>query len=524
MIRGQKTPIIPEERVEIETNIHNRFDIEVIDAKTKKLKQKAVAYNCICDHLWNSLGKENEYFQGYFKGIAFGKGEGVPSSGDKKLFNALGAKSVLYKKMKVKVDYKKGIMSLTAKIELLSDEYIDETITEVGIVSDTNNNGDNFLCTHAMLKDMNGNKISIKKSDTDIINIYATMFLHFNPNQYDNGHVILYPSFNSYQLGDEQKFNGFGCWILGLGKDYKPYYCFFKKHNFFWPKGEGSNPKDYKASNIKFNKETKKVEIKISRIEASELNNKNGFGKIQISSNPRDSRYLDKEAISGGISLLVGGSWYPKSSIINEAVGTGDGQTKDFKTKFNYPENAKIYVNGVLNENVQVENKIVSTETDDYIEFEVFDREMNKIYVPILSEYSNYGLNSSLRIITNPIWENCVIIITNHLFPGCTYTLRKNENYEFYGSNDKQSWELIDNNAEQFKHIRIGDGNVEYDKKIHVMAKITNNYNPLNIHFDTPPEPGTVITADYDTKTIAKDKNHVFDLKIEISLGEMQGA
>ena len=29
---------------------------------------------------------------------------------------------------------------------------------------------------HAMLKDMNGNQISIEKTDTDIINIYATVY------------------------------------------------------------------------------------------------------------------------------------------------------------------------------------------------------------------------------------------------------------------------------------------------------------------------------------------------------------
>lgn len=44
-----------------------------------------------------------------------------------------------------------------------------------------------------------------------------------------------------------------------------------------------------------------------------------------------------------------------------------------------------------------------------------------------------------------------------------------------------------------------------------------------NLHFSAPPPPGAVITADYTTKTVAKDSNHVFDLTVTIQLGEYMG-
>ena len=44
--------------------------------------------------------------------------------------------------------------------------------------------------------------------------------------------------------------------------------------------------------------------------------------------------------------------------------------------------------------------------------------------------------------------------------------------------------------------------------------------NLENVHFDTPPAVGAVITADYITPMVAKDSNHVFDFTLELQFGE----
>jgi hypothetical protein len=48
----------------------------------------------------------------------------------------------------------------------------------------------------------------------------------------------------------------------------------------------------------------------------------------------------------------------------------------------------------------------------------------------------------------------------------------------------------------------------------------SENIKATNIHFSVPPAEGAVITADYFTKTIAKDENHVFDMTVTIQPGE----
>ena len=69
----------------LKMGIHNRFDIEVIDKDTGKVKQKAVAYNVVC----------NEYFNAIINGtiaanILIGGGSGTPSATDTTLFSYIG--------------------------------------------------------------------------------------------------------------------------------------------------------------------------------------------------------------------------------------------------------------------------------------------------------------------------------------------------------------------------------------------------------------------------------------------------
>ena len=71
----------------LNASIHNRFDIEIIDSKTGEVKQKAKAFNTICNNLWLKLGS-------YFGHIHFGTGNGTPSQNDTTLFSFLGSKYV----------------------------------------------------------------------------------------------------------------------------------------------------------------------------------------------------------------------------------------------------------------------------------------------------------------------------------------------------------------------------------------------------------------------------------------------
>jgi len=74
--------------------IHNRFDVEVRDAKTNELKQTAVAYNIILNrwfHYFTNTGGVS-YYADPLKAIGFGKGTGTLSETRTDVFSYVGRK------------------------------------------------------------------------------------------------------------------------------------------------------------------------------------------------------------------------------------------------------------------------------------------------------------------------------------------------------------------------------------------------------------------------------------------------
>ena len=67
--------------------IHNRFDIEVVDAATGKVKQKAYAENIILNQLWTA----NFWTYAWFKYIHYGTGTSTPTATDTRLDNFYAA-------------------------------------------------------------------------------------------------------------------------------------------------------------------------------------------------------------------------------------------------------------------------------------------------------------------------------------------------------------------------------------------------------------------------------------------------
>jgi hypothetical protein len=154
-------------------NIHNRFDIHIDNVETGDHKE-ITAYNIVLDSMWTQLCNGDDYFE-Y---IHFGTGTGTPTPGRTSLFSHLGTKSAVDEE----VIQALPVSSWKRKIVLNPEEYVGQTITEVGIARGSSSS---YLVTHAMLKDAEGNPISITKTDTDVVTIYATVFITLdtsNPN------------------------------------------------------------------------------------------------------------------------------------------------------------------------------------------------------------------------------------------------------------------------------------------------------------------------------------------------------
>lgn len=151
------------------TKFHNRFDIEVRNAVTGEIKQKGYAENIILDQMYTRLCN----LQTYFVNIHFGTGAGTLAPTRTSLFAYLGTKTAVT----IETIYAHPTSKWVRKITLNPEEYVGSTITEVGIAFGSTASN---LVTHAMIKDSEGNPLSLTKTALDVLIIYATIFIEFS--------------------------------------------------------------------------------------------------------------------------------------------------------------------------------------------------------------------------------------------------------------------------------------------------------------------------------------------------------
>ena len=505
MIRGTKKPL-EEKRPTIEANlrasIHNRFDIEVVDSNSGKVKQAAQAENVICDALWTRLLSGNPYFS-Y---IHYGTGSGSPSTADKQLFSFLGYLSAgdptyIY-------DFENGVVASRKLAQINESTAVGATLTEVGIGYSS---GASTLVTHAMIRDMNGNPVSITKTDTDIINIYATVYIHYNPAGYDNGAVKILAS----------KDNALLTKILAgesttSTKDKFTYFSATTGAVIDIP-NENTNTYAYGSLTTSYDVANKKIILKADRLPVGSYNLSGGIGCVMlgnhatnISSGASPRTYT---FVRGVIAAKVGGSWFSGSQVIGEAIATGDGTTTDFVTKFPFVSNATIYVDGVASGNVTVDKNLPVSATTMGRYFELVSEKSSA-----LAPMPEVGANSyedTVGVYYNPFYEHG--ITSYHDDNGLTVSV----------SDDLNNWVVLSEGGYDVVNVPAEYQKYRYWKLYqasrgsrYIYNLTSANIRTTNIHFSTPPAEGAVITADYFTKTIAKDENHVFDMTVTIQLGE----
>lgn len=323
MIRGQTRPLPVAAEVEnpneikakFNASIHNRFDIEVVDAKTGEIKQRAQAENVICKNYWKYIwwSQENTY-----QYVSIGSGDGVPSANDTTLFTHIAAiKSDKISNIKIN----DTTYSFKDKITLNDSQYIGNTIREIGL-----SNGNGELKTHAMLQDMNGNPISILKTGTDVINIYATIFLHFTNT---NGVTFIETS-PTTPYDFYRGIAGFGLLLRPTVFNFRTIYKGINSQSYV---GASFSQTHYPSNLEKY------VTFTAPRLPFANGNFPGGLTEIVL-----EGYYGSK---CQDIVIPVS-AFYAGDDIIGEPVGTGDGIITDFATDFIQASNIKVYVNGVL--------------------------------------------------------------------------------------------------------------------------------------------------------------------------------
>lgn len=529
MIRGTKRKIDKNENVTrinptVKASIHNRFDIEVVDAKTGKVKQKAYAENVVLDNWFVAL-VESEYDKyrthtgGPATGFVFGSGSGLPANTDTDLFSRFG-----YAASTGSGTWgtpSKNCYSMTKKVSLSETQYVGNVFTEIGLCSSyiPYSNGNPYFrktTTHAMLKDMNGNAVSLTKTDTDIFNITATVFLHWNEKGYGDGYTKIAASSLKKWYSSGLHANMFIRFLLGV--EYKSVLANTYYNIFSCPLKTTDNAMSWEISS-----DGKQITLSGNRIP---VGSSNRCAKYATVCSDGSAEYLPL------IVIEAGGEAIPGNQVNGETVATADGTTSDFSTKFPYAKNAKIYVNGVeQTAGVTVTDGFVSTDGAGYYLVAVDeDSELNNIlpsqFPPrnFYKSYANWGDDQhfmlpadSILCLYNPNyreigWNKVVASETT-----CSVYVKDGIGGDWVSTSktitgEKKNYPFI--------KLKVGTWDFYYASDVSVY---TDETTVNNIHFDEPPPAGAIITADYFTETIAKDENHVFDLSLTIQLGEYTG-
>lgn len=502
MIRGTKRALVSEpdtgtpnkNKIDLAlmAKIHNRWDVEVVDAATGEVKQRARGFNVICNYWWQVIPNASSNVN-Y---LHYGRGTGTPAATDTALFSRIGYKGFNSSSFDAST-LDQGFVSWQYLAQLAPADAVGETITEVGLAASTTSG----LLTHAMLEDMNGNPISITKTATDIVNIYATVFLHLTTDRYANGKIRI-----STQVS----------WMRGPNMSSS-----YQGVRLCQTSDQNTNSAFVRFSSKNYSSSTKTMSIAFAQATVSDANYAGGllmmiFGKMV------DSYY-------GYEAWLI---MFPasKSQIINESIGTGNGTTQNFRTKFAFPSEATIYVDGVAQTSgvtVRPDHRSQSARLDRFLAPIAFVTTPDKLVI-----FDNFVATSwkyiagGAELITEKLVDG--LVIDWLVFSGATAS----GNVTIYASDDLETWTDVGStmsssewwtipapyNAAKYYKIKNNKGS-----NITLSGGARSGYDGYAIRFDTPPAAGAVITADYKTPMIPKDDNHLMDISMTVTFGEYTG-
>lgn len=514
---------------ELRMGIHNRFDIEVVDVETGEIKQKAQAFNVVCNSFFTSIYRTTA------TNIQFGSGTGTPSATDTALFhyegvtNTNGGSDTL--------DYsreKDGIWVRVLKRRILNTEYVGVSISEIGLATSSSGS---TLVTHAMLQDMNGNPITIAHTSTDIINVYCSVYLHYDGQHSD---IKLYGHVN----GPYPR-QGIFKWLLGNVNTENSYYETGDYPCLFTGKGvpactmskHSQSTWYYPMFKINVSATDNVVKYTSAQI-PTDQKNYNGIHFLGIcESGLMDTASPTFEKLTN-VLIEVGGTTIPPFAITGESVGVGDGATTKFKTKYFMPYNAKVYVNNVeQTSGVTVKklgNASITAGTEGAVQCcgdtgyrdiayliprhpDDLEFIMPPIYTANFGQASIYPQQYSYNLRYNSVIE-CLIpeVGLYNVYADNGTVKGSNDGVTWYDVSTSRTNSQMDQSGAHYRYYKyVGTSNYAY--------VYFNAYDGYNIIFDNPPAQGDVITIDYTTDYIPKDSDHVLDVELTFTFGEWQG-
>lgn len=441
--------------------LHNHFDIVITDIKTGEVDTR-FAENVVLNQSYTDMITSDAFEAGLHQ-ISVGKGTSQPQVTDTNLQSLLMTKrnDLTWDKSQVKVGGT-GVCKYTSTIRIEASELVGETITEVGF------RGVSKQTTRALIQDANGNPLAIVKTNTMVVDIYATAY-YVEPKEVNGFKVCGGPNTSIANLSANTNnffgfLNGIRLSPIRMNKNW------YEEPNFSRVKDPGL---DLNMTVVK-DLPNKKRSYSYSSVAAGSANFY-GIRAIRIG------------IYSGSfIEIPVPNNNIIQPLITKEVVGSGDGVNKIFRTKFGWIKDngtAKVFINDVE----QTSGVSITFDTANPNVFSTMFRNIdgyakeveNKSGMPVhsITAAAQYGGDIYVRDNTSDSWVHI-----GYLSPGGTLVIPE-----------------IHRNKKYWKN-----GNARFDT-MHTLQP-----DP-DIVFDTPPPAGSTIAVTYQPDCLAKDETKILN-------------
>jgi|GEM_PF-1910011 len=498
-----------------QVKVHNEFKIEVKDSKTGKLKQEVWAYNIILSQMYTRLVA----FSTYFVNIHFGTGTGELAASRTTLFSHLGTKAAQTHETVMAFPTSKW----TRRIILNPEEFVGQTLREVGVAFGGSNNN---LVTHAMLEDSEGNPISLTKRDTDLVTIYATIFIQ----------LADFPD-GALRLTNFPNNNGLLNYLFGGAAPSKTFHVGVKD----WP--ANTNTGNFISQSVGSVAAGNWVQDVASRRVSAPVTR---FGTT-----------VGNEVIKevGVVNLFraimpITGVWEGRV-FTGENLGTGDGVRNGFS--FNRrevrPGSAVVKIDGVTTtptihygdrpgDNIILYRRVIVSPRDEQARAHMITDGLTGFDNQWQSRRSDYPLPILIDFI--PDERNLTVMVGTLRIHNPTANATGIRDFTLQGASDLSGpWINIFSGAMatqsetrtftftpvSYRYYRLRvttlfwQGNTGSPDVVGIAEVALLALMPDNIIFSTPPAPGAAITADYAVDHIPKSSDFVLDLGFTIQFG-----
>lgn len=487
---------------EIKVGIHNKFEFVKKNAKTGEVIGEYKAENIILNNFWGVYLSNNS--RNCLAYVHFGSGIIEPTPSDVKLTTWLGYKATGGNTYDYSKYFTEGIIGIKRSIRLQDTEFVGATISEIGYSSSTS--GTSGLLTKALVKDMNGNVVSITKGVGDILDIYATFYIKVGV-EFNGGEISWgQPELTYLTLLGRLTFNSYANNHIGSSLDV----CYLAgKPQLQNPMSHATMDTSYKVSvSGQYDVLNRKITWSIPNTIASNGNILGGIRGIFL----------------GGLLINLPCIGFAQPVLTKEVIGTGDGSTRDFESKFGYIKNngtAKLYINDVeqvggfsIDYDKFVARTMIASDLV-ILDYKKMDVDGNPVLGVALGGQAT--VNEWEVIAENPWYETIPI---THILGQYWRANASNDliNWEFAIGGSTQTEQAVPNEYKNYKYWKFTNNT---NKDLGMIKSIRTTAISKNIHFTEPPSDGDVISLSYQPNCIAKDANHVLNnVSVAITFNE----